>query len=86
MLRLRAIHAIPCAVELVHGPGAVPLEPLKEARIDALTKGVEPVRRDPERVLDERFLLVEDLDQVGDCARIKASRVDMQMDFMRCCA
>ena len=75
--------AIPCPVKLLHGPGPVLLESLKEARIDALAEGVEPIGADAECALDERFLLVEDLDQVGNCAGVKPGAVDMGMDFMR---
>ena len=77
---------VPGAVELLQGPGPVLLESLEEARIDALAEGVEPIGADAQRALDECLLLVEDLDQVRDCAGVKPGAVDMSMDFMRCSA
>jgi hypothetical protein len=75
VLRIRTMVPIPSAIELLHGPGPILLESLEEARIDALAEGVEPIGADAECAFNERLLLVEDLDQVGDCAGIEPSPI-----------
>jgi hypothetical protein len=62
------------------------LKPLEEARIDALAEGAEPIGADAQRALDERFLLVEDLDQVRDRAGIEPSSIAVDVYLMRSCA
>ena len=86
VLRIRTMVPIPSAIELLHSPGPLLLESLEKARIDALAEGVEPSGADAEGALNERFLFMEDLDQVGDCAGIEPSSIAVNVDFMRSCA
>ena len=73
VLGLAVVVAVPDAVELVLGAGAMLFDALDQLVADRPGVAVEPVAADAEGVEDQRLLLVDDLGQVTQCLPSKGA-------------
>ena len=80
VLRPAVVVAVPDAVELVLGSGAATLNLLDEFITHRLAVVVLPVLVDTQGGEDERFLLVDDLDEVGEGPTVERRGVHVNVD------
>ncbi|TCN83986.1 hypothetical protein EDC91_11379 [Shewanella fodinae] len=80
VLGLAVVVAVPDAVELVLGAGAMLFDALDQFVTDRPGVAVEPVAADAEGVENQRLLLVDDLGQVTQVPAVEGRGVDMDVD------
>lgn len=80
VLGLAVVVAVPDAVELVLGAGAMLFDTLDQFIADRPGVAIEPVAADVEGVEDQRLLLVNDLGQVTQVSAVEGRGVDMDVN------
>jgi len=74
--------AVPGAVDVIEAARALLLDLVEEGLVDAAAPAGPARLADPQGVLDEALLLVDDLDEVAQGLGVEAGGVDVDVDVM----